>query len=86
MSTPAITVEALPAGYGDCLVISCPVGRRTRRLLIDTGPDEYLPMLVDRLKTIPLNARGRRRIDLAVISHIDHDHIGSAARLSPTRR
>ena len=56
MSIPAITVEALPAGYGDCLLISCPVGRRTWRLLIDTGPDECLPMLVDRLKAIPLNA------------------------------
>ena len=86
MSTPAITVEALLAGYGDCLLISCPIDRRTWRLLIDTGPDECLPMLVDRLKTIPLNARGRRRIDVAVISQIDHDHIGSAARLSPTRR
>lgn len=81
MTTSAIIVEALPAGYGDCLLISCPVGARTWRLLIDTGPDECLPALVDRLKQIPLNAQGRRRIDLAVISHIDHDHIGGAARL-----
>ena len=81
MIIPAITVEALPAGYGDCLLISCPVGRRTWRLLVDTGPDECLPILVDRLKAIPLNAQGRRRIDLAVISHVDHDHIGGAARL-----
>ena len=68
-------------GYGDCLLISCPVGRRIWRLLVDTGPDECLPTLVERLKAIPLNAQGRRRIDLAVISHIDHDHIGGAARL-----
>lgn len=81
MATPAITVEALPAGYGDCLLISCPVGRRTWRLLIDTGPDECLPNVVERLKAIPLNAQGRRRVDLAVISHIDHDHIGGAVRL-----
>lgn len=82
MSIPAITVEALPAGYGDCLLVSCPVGDyRTWRLLIDTGPDECLPTLVDRLSAIPLNDQGRRRIDLAVISHIDHDHIGGAARL-----
>jgi hypothetical protein len=32
MSTPAIKLEVLPAGYGDCLLISCPVGRRTWRL------------------------------------------------------
>lgn len=81
MATPAITVEALRAGYGDCLLVSCPVGRRTWRLLIDTGPDECLPAVVERLKAIPLGANGKRRIDLAVISHIDHDHIGSAARL-----
>ena len=81
MTTPAITVEALPAGYGDCLLISCPVGQRTWRLLIDTGPDECLSTLLDRLKAIAPNAQGRRQIDLAVISHIDHDHIGGAARL-----
>lgn len=81
MAASAIIVEALPAGHGDCLLISCPVGRRTWRLLIDTGPDECLPTLVDRLKAIPLNAQGRRRIDLAVMSHIDHDHIGGEARL-----
>ena len=33
------------------------------------------------MREIPLNAQGRRRIDLAVISHIDHDQIGRAARL-----
>ena len=27
MNPPAITLEVLPAGYGDCLLISCPVGR-----------------------------------------------------------
>ena len=51
------------------------------RLLVDTGPDECLPTVVERLAAIPLNAAGKRRIDLAVISHLDHDHIGSAARL-----
>ena len=71
MSTPAITVEALPEGYGDCLLLSSPVGRRTWRLLIDTGPDECFLSLVVRLKAIPMNAQGRRRIDLAVSSHID---------------
>ena len=32
MNPPAITLEVLPAGYGDCLLISCPVGKRTWRL------------------------------------------------------
>lgn len=79
MPSPAITVEALPGGFGDCLLISCLVGRREWRLLIDTGPDECLPAVARRLRALPVNSSGKRRIDLAVISHIDHDHIGGAA-------
>ena len=81
MNSPAITVEVLPAGYGDSLLVSCPVGQRTWRLLVDTGPDECWPQLRDRLARIPPNAQGKRHIDLAVISHIDHDHIGGAGPL-----
>lgn len=50
-------------------------------MLIDTGPDECRPGLAQRLHALPLNGLGKRRIDLAVISHIDHDHIGGAASL-----
>ena len=78
MAIPAITLESLPAGYGDSLLVSCPVGRRTWWLLIDTGPDECLAALTERLQQLPLDASGSRSIDLAVISHIDHDHIGGA--------
>jgi beta-lactamase superfamily II metal-dependent hydrolase len=81
MPGTAITVEALPGGYGDCLLISCAVGSRQWRLLIDTGPDECLPTLVQRLDALPVNSSGKRRIDLAVISHIDHDHIGGASAI-----
>jgi beta-lactamase superfamily II metal-dependent hydrolase len=81
MPKPAITLEALPAGYGDCLLISCPVGRRTWRMLIDTGPDETYPTLRARLAQLPADQHGKRHIDLFVVSHIDHDHIGGAAQL-----
>jgi beta-lactamase superfamily II metal-dependent hydrolase len=81
LATPAITIESLAAGYGDCLLVSCPIGQRTWRLLIDTGPDECLPALTQRLQQLPVDAGGNRRIDLAVISHIDHDHIGGARAL-----
>lgn len=81
MPKPAITLEVLPAGYGDSLLVSCPVGRRTWRLLVDTGPDEFWPRLRQRLERIPRNGKGKRHIDLAVISHIDHDHIGGAGLL-----
>ena len=42
MPIPAITLEVLPAAYGDCLLIQCPVGKRTWRMLVDTGPDDSL--------------------------------------------
>jgi beta-lactamase superfamily II metal-dependent hydrolase len=81
MPVPAITLEVLPAGYGDCLLVSCPVGRRTWRLLVDTGPDETFPQLKARLAQLPVDTDGKRHIDLAIISHIDHDHIGGASLL-----
>lgn len=55
------------------------------RLLVDTGPDESWPALKTRLAQIPANTAGRRKIDLAIISHIDHDHIGGAAKLFSDR-
>lgn len=45
-----MTGKALPAGYGDCPLVCCPVGRRIWRLLINTGPDERLPTLVDAME------------------------------------
>ena len=81
MTTPAVTVEALPAGYGDAILVTCATPAGPWRLLVDTGPDECWPVLKARLALLPLDAAGRRHIDLAVISHIDHDHIGGAASL-----
>lgn len=78
---PGITFEALPAGYGDALLVTCARPGGDWRLLVDTGPDECWPMLKARLARIPLNETGQRHIDLAVISHIDHDHIGAAQAL-----
>lgn len=85
MPNPALVLEVLPAGYGDCLLVSCPVGRRTWRLLVDTGPDETYPALKARLAQIPPNSRGQRHVDLFIVSHIDHDHIGGASLLLADR-
>ena len=81
MTRTAIRLEVLPAAYGDCLLIECPVGKRTWRMLVDTGPDDTYPVLRTRLAAIAPNADGRRHVDLFVVSHIDHDHIGGAGRL-----
>lgn len=75
---PAITIDVLPAGFGDCLLVSCPVPGRTWRMLVDTGPDETYPALRRRLLAIPPGADDRRHIDLFVVTHIDHDHIGGS--------
>lgn len=85
MVAPAIKLEILPAGFGDCLLVSCPVGDRTWRMLVDTGPDETYPALRQRLSTIPPDDQGRRHIDLFVVTHIDHDHIGGAKLLLDDR-
>jgi len=81
MPAAAITLEVLPAGYGDALLVTCPLRRGAWRMLVDTGPDECWPMLRKRLAEIPQNAKGQRRIDLMIVSHIDHDHIGGAKAL-----
>lgn len=77
----AITLEVLPAGFGDCLLVTCPVGKRVWRMLIDTGPDETYGQLRQRLLQLPKDASGKRHIDLFVVTHIDHDHIGGASLL-----
>lgn len=76
-----MTIEVLPAGFGDCLLVSCPVAQRVWRMLIDTGPDETYPTLKKRISELPVAVDGRRHIDLLVVTHIDHDHIGGAKRL-----
>lgn len=85
MTRTAIHLEVLPAAYGDCLLIECPVGKRTWRMLVDTGPDDTYPVLRTRLAAIAPNADGHRHIDLFVVTHIDHDHIGGAGRLLADR-
>ncbi len=81
MAAPAIVVEALPASYGDSLLVTCRLRRGVWRLLVDTGPDECWPMLKARLAEIPPDRAGRRHVDLFVVTHIDHDHIGGASAL-----
>ena len=78
MPIPAITLEVLPAAYGDCLLMQCPVGKRTWRMLVDTGPDDTYPALKARLTALPLHAKGQRLIGIFVVTHIDHDHVSSA--------
>lgn len=71
---PAITVDVLPADRGDCLLIECHrPPSRPWRLLFDGGVPGTWPLLRERILALD---PGDREIDLAVVSHIDSDHIG----------
>lgn len=72
--TPAIRIEMLPARLGDCLLVEClRESGRPWRLLVDGGPPDTWPVLDARLRQLPSRDR---RIDVAVITHVDSDHIG----------
>jgi hypothetical protein len=70
----AIRIEALPARLGDCLLVEC---RRPDaapwRMLVDGGPSDTWPLLEERLAKLPSSSR---RLDVAVVTHVDSDHIG----------
>jgi hypothetical protein len=75
VSEPAtrLRLSAVQAEFGDCLLVEARSGAVTRHLLIDGGPpgtyeSRLRPLLVG------IAAAGGR-IDVAVVSHIDIDHI-----------
>lgn len=77
--TTAITLDVLPARFGDCLLLECHrTEGRPWRALVDGGPSDCWPHLQARLLEIPENERG---LDLVVVSHIDNDHIAGVIRL-----
>ena len=70
----AIRIEALPARLGDCLLVEClRPGKAPWRMLVDGGPQDTWPILEARLARLPAE---ERQIDVALVTHIDSDHIG----------
>lgn len=78
---PLVRFEALPASYGDALLVECSTEQGPWRLLMDAGPRASWPAVRARLEQLPAGADGRRHIDLAIVSHVDHDHIGAMTDL-----
>lgn len=76
-----MSLDVLPASFGDSLLLTCHTPSRPWRLLVDTGPDETYAALQRHLRSLAPNTKGRRVVDTFVVSHIDHDHIGGAALL-----
>lgn len=72
--TTAIRIEVLPARLGDCLLVECErEDGRPWRMLVDGGPPDTWPVLEERLQRID---GAKPDIDVAVVTHIDSDHIG----------
>lgn len=70
------TLEALQAGTGDCLLLHYGKAQAPRFLLIDGGPAGiYEGSLKPRIESLPMTGGDRVRLDLAMVSHIDDDHI-----------
>ena len=66
----SIRLEVLPARLGDCLLVECLRDQGPPwRMLIDGGPPDTWPLLEARLAD-------DQHIDVAVVTHIDSDHIG----------
>jgi beta-lactamase superfamily II metal-dependent hydrolase len=70
------TLEALPARYGDCLMLHYGSDSEPGLILIDGGPGKvWEKSLQPRLKALR-EARGNGfKIDLMMVSHIDDDHV-----------
>jgi len=78
-----IVFEALPAKHGDCLILRYTDAENIERLwLIDGGPPGVYPeSLLPRLDALRGGA-DRLRVDLAMVSHIDEDHIAGMLQLA----
>jgi beta-lactamase superfamily II metal-dependent hydrolase len=68
-----ISIDVLPAERGDCLWVECArPGKPPWRLLIDGGMLSCWPLLRTRIEKLAAPVV----FDLAVVSHVDSDHIG----------
>lgn len=76
MATEFFTLEAVPARYGDCLLLHYGTAAKPGLALIDGGPSQvWGPFLEKRLKAIKAKRGAGFQIDLLMISHIDDDHV-----------
>ncbi|MCB9727975.1 MAG: DNA internalization-related competence protein ComEC/Rec2 [Deltaproteobacteria bacterium] len=77
-----LRLTALDVGHGDALLVELPEGPV---LVVDTGGHHRSgadARLATRTLVPALTRLGIARIDLLVITHADHDHVGAAAALA----
>ncbi|TMJ17427.1 MAG: MBL fold metallo-hydrolase [Alphaproteobacteria bacterium] len=76
MATDFFTLEALPARYGDCLLLHYGTAADPGLVLIDGGPSQvWKPFLEPRLKALQAKRGAAFHIDMLMVSHIDDDHV-----------
>lgn len=68
-----LELDVVQAAFGDCLIVRYGTTRTRRTILIDGGPSGTYPAHL-RARLTELAADGQR-VDLAVLSHIDNDHV-----------
>lgn len=73
-------IELLPAGQGDALVVEWGTSPKTKRLLIDGGPERFWPGVRTRLLQ-----RRETHYEVLVVTHIDEDHVGGVVALLDDR-
>jgi hypothetical protein len=74
-----VTLDVLPAGHGDALIVTYGRPSRRHRILVDGGPaPKYEEGLRAHLLSLP---ESQRRFDLAIVTHIDADHIDGMLKL-----
>jgi len=67
------TLRAVQAEFGDCLIVEFGSAGQPRYLLVDGGPTgTYAAHLEGELRKI---STAGRKLDLAVLSHVDNDHV-----------
>jgi metallo-beta-lactamase superfamily protein len=70
------TLEALPAQYGDCLLLHYGSKAKPGLILIDGGPGGvWEESLEPRLKALAAAGGAGFKINLMMVSHIDDDHV-----------
>jgi hypothetical protein len=69
-----IKFEALNAKYGDALLLHYKTGTKKRLWIIDGGPAGVWPSMRKRLESLCGNGK-KLTVDLAMLSHVDDDHV-----------
>ena len=71
-------IEMLPAGHGDCLLLTYGTSSSPHQVLIDGGPYYAFSHLAQRIDSLAASAS---TIELFVVTHVDADHIDGAVKL-----